>query len=236
MATKKKTKKKKTVHKLEGDLKDLAKVLSGETSLRKKAKELDKLKKVAVEKQKNLRRKAIVDETIVMDKDDVTEKKVVQKMTLFEWEAPIRYMFDFNSKAFLGVVGVALVFILYLAVLGHYGLMAAIIALLFFLYAAGTTEPTNVTHHITTRGIDTMDFLYEWFMLEQFWFTKKNEQYLLMVSTALRAPRNLILLVDEKDINSIFVLLQDKLLYRDIRKQSNLEVMTYGEYITLEEV
>lgn len=233
---KKKTTKKKSVSKLEGDLKDLAKVLSGETTLRKKAKELDKLKKAAVEKQQVVRRKAVVDGDLVMDKDDVTDKKVVQKMTIFEWEVPVRYSFDFNSKTFLSVVGLSMVFILYLAVLGHYGLMGTIIALLFFIYAAGTTAPLNVTHKITTRGIDTMDFLYEWFMLDQFWFTKKNDQYFLLVTTGLRAPAKLIMLVEEKNINSIFVLLQDKLLYMDMRKQGKLDKMTYGEYIALEEV
>jgi hypothetical protein len=34
----------------------------------------------------------------------------------------------------------------------------------------------------------------------------------------------------------IFVLLQDKLLYKDIRKQGKLEKLNFGEYIPLEKV
>ena len=237
-APRKRVSKKKT-GRLVGELNDLAKVLSGEMNLRMKKEELEKVKKEAVENQKNIRRTKVVKgkvQLVEQGKDDVPVEKVVQRIKLFEWEAPIRYSFVFDARYFLIIVGISLLFILFLAILGHYGLMASIIALLFFIYVAGTVEPMNVTHAITARGIDTLERLYEWFMLDDFWFSEKNEQQMLIVRTKLRIPAKIIMLLDEKERTAIFVLLQDKLLYRDLRKQSKLEKLTYGDYVPLEEV
>jgi len=224
---------------LKNELEDLAKILSGEMSLRMKEEELEKVKKEAIENQKDIRRKKVVKGKVRLvesGKDDVPVEKVVQRIKLFEWKAPIRYTFVFDAKYFLIIVGLSLLFILFLAILGHYGLMASIIALLFFIYVAGTVKPMNVSHAVTSRGIDTLDQLYEWFMLDDFWFSEKNNQQMLIVRTKLRVPHKLIMLLDKKDRTSIFVLLQDKLLYRDIRKQGWLEELTYGDYIPLEKV
>jgi hypothetical protein len=114
--------------------------------------------------------------------------------------------------------------------------MVAIMSVLFLLYVAGTTKPVKITHKITARGIDTGAKLYEWFMLKSFYFTKKEDQILLLVETNLNFPGVLTFLVNDKDKEPIFVLLQDKLLYKDIRKWKWLDKLSYGEYIPLEEV
>jgi hypothetical protein len=217
-------------------LNELAKILSGEEKLRKNAKKMEELKMAAVESQKEKRRGSVTKGEAEMVKDDPSEKKVIQKIDLYEWEAPIRYSFNFDSKVFMVVVALSMLFILFLAILGHYGLMAALIALLFFIYAAGTTEPIIVNHKITTRGVDTMDRLYEWFMLDAFFFCRKNDQYFLIVETELRSPGTLMMLVERGEMEPVFVLLQDKLLYKDIRKETRMFKLTYGEYIPLEKI
>lgn len=221
---------------LQSELTKLAKYITGELELKKKEEELSKMKEAAVERQKDLHRKEIVKGEVVLVKDDVTEKKVVQKITLFDWEAPIRFKFPLDMKTYMTTVGLSMIFVVYLAVLGHYGLMASLIALLFFVYVAGTTEPITVKHMITTRGVDTMEKMYEWYMLDQFFFTKKDDEYMLHIDTKLRFPARLLLVVHKKDISPIFVLLQDKLLYRDIRNQSWIEKRNFGEYLKLEEI
>ena len=114
--------------------------------------------------------------------------------------------------------------------------MAAIISLLFFVYVAGTNKPMKIKHKITARGIDTGGRLYEWFTLDNFWFSIKNGQYLLVVETKLRYPKALLLLLDQADKDALFVLLQEKVLYKDIRKQSKIDILTYGQYIPFEEI
>ena len=228
------TKKKKTFN---DELEDLGKIISGEMCLRKKEDEILKAKREAVENQKNLRRKSIVKGKARLEKDPTQEdKEVIQNIKLYDWEAPDRYEFKFNTKGFIIIVALSLVFILLLAILQHYLLMASIIALLFLVYVTGTTKPQIVKHIITARGIDTGNRLYEWFCLGDFYFTKKGEQLMLLVETRLRIPAVLIFLLNEKDKDAIFVLLQDKLLYKDIRKQGKLEKMNSGIYVPLEEV
>jgi uncharacterized membrane protein len=120
---------------------------------------------------------------------------------------PIKY----NSKSFLILVACGLAFILLLAVLGHYFLMGCVIALVFLIYVLGTTKPQKVVHTITARGIDTGNKLYEWYLLKNFYFTQKDEQYFLIVETRLNVPGALIFLLDKDDKGALFVLLQEKL-------------------------
>lgn len=221
---------------IEKEIEKLAKTLSGERKLRKEQVLLEKKKKEALRKRKEVARKKIVRGEIRLEEDEEAPKKVVQKITLYEWEAPIRFRYPIEIKTFLIIVAICLVFIVYFAVLGHYGLMASLIALLFFIYVAGTTAPMKVKHKVTARGIETMEVLYEWFMLDSFWFTKRGEEYLLSIDTKLRIPARLLLLIKKEDLGSIFVLLEDKLLYKDIRKQGWVDIKSYGEYIKLEEV
>jgi hypothetical protein len=224
------------------ELTALSKFVTGEMAIEKKQQKLAELKKKAAERQNNTIRRKVETQEFILPKEsdenqsDPTPKKVIQNITVFEWEAPIRLKFFFEIKVFVGIVAACLVFILYLAILGHYMLMIAIFALLFFIYAAGTVPPINVTHKITKRGVETIDKLYEWYKLESFWFTNKNGQDILFINTKLRLPSKLILLITEKDRASIFMLLQDKLLYHDIRKQSSYNKLVFGDYIPLSKV
>lgn len=226
----------KTEKSLKSEISNLAKYLTGELDLKNKQEEAEKLKEISKERQKQKKRMDIVKGDIVLEKDDVTEKKVVQKITLYEWDAPIRFKLPLDMKTYMTVVGLSMLFVVYLAVLGHYGLMAALIALLFFIYVSGTTEPIVVNHKITSKGIETMDKLYDWYLLDQFFFTKKDDEYMLHVDTKLRFPARLLMVVSKKDLSALFVLLEDKLLYADIKKQTFMEKKNYGLYIKMEEI
>lgn len=220
------------------ELTDLVKIISGEMALEKKEAALAKAKKQAVEEEKNERRRKVVKKEVALEKDPLVEeeKKVVQNIKLFEWEAPDRYEISYNTKYFMIIVALSLVLILLLAILGHYFLMGAIIAMLFLIYVLGTTKPQKIAHRVTARGIDTGNKLYEWYIMKDFYFTKKQNQLFLIVETKLNIPGALLFLLNEKDKDAIFVLLQEKLLYKDIRKQGWLEKLNFGEYIPLEKV
>ncbi len=222
---------------MSNEFNDIMKIISGEMALEKRSKALEKAKENAVEDQKNKRRKGIEQGKIKLEKDEaVEEKKVVQNIKLFTWEAPDRVQIKYNNKLFLIIVACSLVFILLLAILGHYFLMGCIIALVFLIYVLGTTKPKIVSHTITARGVDTGGKLYEWYLLKDFYFTKKDGQLFMFVETFLNFPGALIFLLNEKDKGALFVLLQEKLLYKDIRKQDWLDKKNFGNYIPLEEI
>lgn len=217
------------------EISDLGKILSGEMALKEREEELLKLKKKAIEEQRKKIKEGLKSGDVKM-KDLKKNKKVVQKIKLFEWESPVRVPFNFEMKSFLTIVAVCLLFILFLAVLGHYLLMFAIISFLFLVYVAGTTKPIDVKHTITAKGVETLDVLYEWYIFENFFFTKKKGYYILIIETKLRFPSRLFILCNKKDIDTIFLLLQDQVLYKDVKKQSSWEKMNFGEYIPLEKL
>lgn len=225
-----------TGEKIKNEFSDILEILSGEMQLRDREEKLQKLKEEVKDRKRAERRVAIAQKDVVLEESDIPAKKVVQNIKLFEWEAPDRYKFNFNTKTFWIVLAFSLLFVLFLAILEQYYLMASIIALLFFVYVSGTNKPLTVKHRITARGLDTGGKLFEWFVLDNFWFSIKNGQYFLIVETRLRYPKALILLLDKVDKNAIFVLLQDKVLYKDIRKQGKLDALTYGNYIPFEEI
>lgn len=227
---------KKGIKKIDEEFKDILEILSGETALREKSEKVKELKEEAKKQQKTKKRVMITSKQMVLEDSDFETKKVVQSIKLYEWEAPDRYEFNFESKSFLIILSLALLFVLFLAILQQYYLMAVMISLLFFVYVAGTNKPFKIKHKITARGIDTGGRLYEWFMLKNFWFSIKNGQYLLVVETNLRYPKALIMLLDKAEKDAIFVLLQEKVLYRDIRKQGKLDQLTYGQYIPFENI
>lgn len=217
-------------------IKSLAEIVSGEKVLRGKEAKIKEEKRKAIQAEKDLRRAMIVKGDIELEEDPVQKREVVQNIKLFEWKAPERFEIKFESKGFLIVLTASLLFIVLLAVLGKYFLIAAIVSMLFVLYAAGTTKPLVTTHKVTKRGIDTAGKLYEWYMLDSFYFTKKDKYYGLLVNTKLNMPKMLIMLVSEKDKDPLFVILQKNLLYEEVRKQKRIDKITYGEYIPLEKV
>ena len=222
---------------IKDEISALARVVSGEDALRKSEEKTEKMKEEAVKEEKIRRKRKIAKgEAVLKKEDDVEDRKVVQNIKLFEWEAPEITKIKFEKKSYLILLGACLLLILYFAILGNYGLMMCLIALLFLIYVWGTAEPRIVKHRITARGIDLGNKLYEWYMLDNFYFTKKEGQLFLFVDTKLRFPPSLIFMLNKEDKDPLFVILQDKLLYKDIRKQDKLSKIGYGEYIPLEKI
>lgn len=221
---------------LQNEFTDIMDIISGEMDLREKEERIEKLKEDAKKGKRAEKRKKIVEKDIVLEESDIPTKKVVQNIKLFEWEALERYQLKFENKTFLIFLFVSLILVLYFVILGRYYLMASVIALLFFFYVAGTYKPMKVKYKITARGVEYNNKLYEWFMLESFWFSIKEDQYFLNINTRLRYPSALILLLNKEDKDVIFVLLQEKLLYKDIRKQSGFDRVSYGTYIPFDKV
>ena len=216
------------------------KVLQGDiqNSLKdvKRKEKLEILKKKAIEKQNKVIRNAIKDGRMVLDSSK--RNKVVQKISLFEWQAPVRKKFLFSKKDFFIVLALTLFFMLYLTILEKYMLMLVLASLLFFIYVAGLFEPPIVTHKITTLGIEAFNYLYRWEDLKDFYFTKLENQYFLIVDTDLKIEGRLIFLLSKEDLEPIFILLQDKLLYRAFKNNKLWlgDRLSLGQYIPIEEI
>ena len=218
------------------DLKELQNSIEKNIEEAKRKEKLEILKKKAIKRQNRTIRKAIQNGQMVLDTK--SKKKVIQKISLFEWTAPIRKNFIFSKRDFLIIVTLTLVFMLYLSILGKYMLMLVLASLLFFIYVAGLFEPLKSTHKITTHGIEVFNILYPWDTLNSFYFTKLEEQYFLVIETKLRVESRIILLLDKKDLEPIFILLQDKLLYKPVKNNKLWfgDRLSLGQYIPIEEI
>jgi len=186
--------------------------------------------------QKSLREKANKESQKTSEDviDEVITSKIVQLKNLYTWESPMRIPIQFDKKSFIIVVALALVFILYLTILGKYFLMIAVIAILFVIYVASVTPTTNVKHSITTRGIFSIDKLYEWYTLNEFWFSRKRDTVFMIVKTKLRFPTSLIILINEDQIDDLFKLLMYRLPYRINTRFLLGEKLSFGEIIPVE--
>jgi hypothetical protein len=197
---------------------------------------LKELKEKAIAKQKTSIQKAVADGRMVLTADDV--KPVVQKISLFKWDAPIRKKYVFSKKGYLLTLALTMLFMLYLSILGHYLLMAVLASILLLIYLGGVFDPVVVTHNITTRGIETNGDFFLWESLTDFYFTELDGQYFLIVDTSIVAIPRLIFLIKSEEKEPIFILLQDKLLYRDFmnKKLPLGDRLSFGQYIPIEDI
>jgi hypothetical protein len=119
---------------------------------------------------------------------------------LVAWTAPARpfkrrdRQFFVTTFAMAGIVGL----ILFLAE----GLMPVllIISLVFLYYVLSTVEPEKVEYKITSKGVKIAGKLTEWRYLMRFWFSKRFDNELVVIDTALIPGRiELVMTPEVKD-------------------------------------
>ena len=140
--------------------------------------------------------------------------KPVPEITVATWEAPSRPFKKRDRQFFVTVTVIALLISLILFFSGQFLPIAVVISVVFLLYVLQVIPPHNISHKITTFGINIEGNLYYWQELGRFWFEKKYDQILLNVET-LRFPGRITVVLPEdkkQDVTEILseVLLQQK--------------------------
>jgi len=126
-------------------------------------------------------------------------------VTLFTWEAPER-LFKTKSRSFYRRLAVIVIFFSLLALITKDVPMVLILGVSFFaVYVFHTIPPRNITHKITTRGIDyASEYLYTWESLVDFWIEKKEGKNILNLTTVNPLPGRLSLIIgDSVDIKKL---------------------------------
>lgn len=168
-----------------------------------------------------------------MPEKEKKSEKVIQREILYKWTAPMRSFQKLDKKKFWSIAIAVLALFVVLAILGQYGLMLAIAALMFLVYVLGTIPPENVNHLVTTLGVETIEKQYKWERLGEYWFSEKDGQKLLNIDTRVAFPSRLIMLVGAKDMNEVHKLLKERLRYKDLRDQKAFDKLSEGEWINL---
>lgn len=181
--------------------------------------------------------KKVKDSTVRrIDTKKTVENEVIEpRRVLYKWTSDQRAFRRLKKRQYLTVLASVVIFMVVLAILGHYWFIAALAALMFLLYAVGTVPPVKVTHVITNHGIETNDMKYGWEKVRLYWFGKRNDQKYLNIETSISFPGRLIMLVDDEQLVNIHKILENRLEYSDLRGQSWLSVLLDGKWINMVE-
>lgn len=98
---------------------------------------------------------------------------------LYTWEAPERV---WKPKARSWYVSYSLFFVVviaFLALIGEFILIIAILAFVFLWFIQGAVPPQIVETTITTLGVRTFNRLFRWRNIKKFWFSKKDDHKFL---------------------------------------------------------
>jgi len=132
-----------------------------------------------------------------------TEPKINEEI-LISWNSPSRVFKKRGRRFFTTAATIILVVSLLSAISGQYALIAVIVALSFLVYALSAIEPEEVSHKITTKGVNYCGgkfYLYE--ELKVFFFTEKNGRITLNVDTKKYYPGRLYMIIEEKNEEKI---------------------------------
>lgn len=135
---------------------------------------------------------------------------VKEEKELLAWKALSR-PFQRKDRDFwvTAIASVVLVCVI-LFFVGEWGLIAAILALLFLYYVLTTVEPEKASYRITTKGIyyPGIDQRINWDFLKSFYFIEKWGHLLLKIETYLSTLPLISLVVNKKDENELFKLMK----------------------------
>lgn len=161
------------------------------------------------------------------DKKNNEEIKV-----LYKWNAPSRVFKRWDNQKLYTVYLWLLVVIVLLLFIKQYFTIVVILALGFVIYAMTRYPPQEVEHTITDKYIVWFDKEYPYSDLNNYWFSKREDQLILNVDTQKKIPARLIYLVNEKQKEEIAKILGEYIPYKDMKtKQSRFSKMIDGVYI-----
>jgi hypothetical protein len=166
-------------------------------------------------------------------KKEIKEKKSFEPLKiLYKWSAPSRVFIQRDKTWFLKIAAVALILILLFAFLQDFMIILVICVIVLISFLLGSIPPTDVEHKITNKGVDSIDRLYKWDELKDFWVAEKMGYKIIYISTKARFPSRLVMLTGSKDEEQIVRLLGEKLEYREYEpKQGWLSKMSDGETV-----
>lgn len=145
----------------------------------------------------------------------LVEQHVGEEKVLFTWRAPVRPFKKRNRDYYTTIAAIAFLVIVILAFLKEFLLIAVVIAFAFVSYVLAAVPPEETEHKLTNRGIRTADKLYRWGEMRRYWLTKKFEQEMVIVQTAMLFPGQLLLMLGGADKEKIRKIINERLPYEE---------------------
>lgn len=137
------------------------------------------------------------------------------------WMAPSR-LFKKRDKEYFTNIG-AIVFLLavILVFAREFALIAALFAIVFFVYVTSTVPPEDIKHKITNLGFETADAFYLWEQLVDFWFEEQWGQTMVVIRPQIGV--RLVILLGDQDRDGVRELMAKYIPYREKPDKSWLD-------------
>lgn len=113
------------------------------------------------------------------------------------WRAPSR-PFRKKDRSYYTTIAILVILLILIALLMHeIMLIGVLLAVAFVAYVLGFVPPEDVDYKISEDGITVENHFYPWVNLKGFWYGQKEGQKILFLSTNLRFPSQLMLVLGE---------------------------------------
>ncbi len=144
----------------------------------------------------------------VVEKETLEVVAVKEEKELVSWKALSRPYQKKDRDFWVTAIASAGLICVILLVLGEWGLIAAIISLIFFYYVLTTVKPEEVNYRITTKGVYLPggEQRVDWDFLRNYYFAQKWGHHLVKLETylgGLPMVSLVILKADQKKIEEI---------------------------------
>ncbi|MFH1971731.1 MAG: hypothetical protein ABIJ05_05110, partial [Patescibacteria group bacterium] len=128
---------------------------------------------------------------------EVTVRKEPEK-ELFSWIAPARPFKRRNREFYVTIIAITVIVGLILLLTEGFMPVILLISLIFLFYILNTVEPEKIEYKITNKGIKVGLKKTQWEALNNFWITKRSDNYLLVFGTYV-LPGRMELVINEVD-------------------------------------
>lgn len=127
--------------------------------------------------------------------DNYGEKKILHEWTIVSHPTQVMNIPKLNRS--YTVIGIFIAFLLIL--MQEFILIAAVGSAVFLWYVLSAAAPEEVTHRITTHGVEFAGDFYPWPDLKQFFFTRTGNMPTLCIDTTNSLPGRLIFMINAGD-------------------------------------
>lgn len=127
------------------------------------------------------------------------------------WQAPNRPFKKRNIRFYFNVAVIGIVIGLVLLFFYQYSLIAVLFAFAFVGIVLNTVPPHDIDYKFTNLGIRIEDTLYRWEDLTEFWPATIYKDPVFFITTSLKFPRQLTLMLDMAHYDAIKKILHEKL-------------------------
>lgn len=135
----------------------------------------------------------------------------IPEKTLLEWTSPARPYKERTREFYTTISSIAFLLGVILLLMKEFLLIGVIIAFAFLSYVLATHKPEDVTHQLTTQGVNTDGKLYPWNTLINFWTRKEWDQEVIFITTINKIPGAIVLVIDQKKREEILKIIGEKL-------------------------